>query len=186
MTSAMEFLDEQEDDKEMFELMEELVDEESINEIEKKKSVKVQDVDVFIRPQEINTYYGTTPHNDLSKGILKNTIFRLYDPELAAALQREIDNIDVWEADTHLRQSELERDLALWSIFMSHSLKPTQQRTNTVLEIAQFLYCIKFQLQVDIDQLIHIAIVRAGKMVKSIIPFPCLISDLFIQEGVFQ
>ena len=60
-----------------------------------------------------------------------------------------MDNRGFWNMDTNLNQSELERDLAFWVIFLSHSLKPTQQQTKTVLEIAQMLYCIKFQLQMD-------------------------------------
>ena len=148
------------------------------------RSVKVRDVDVFVRPQEINEYYGTSSHEDLPNGLPQLNIFRLYHPELAESLRREMDNRGLWDADHHLRQSELERDIAFWSVFVSHSLKPTQQRTHIVLDIAQILYCIKNQLQIDVGRLIRLAIGRAGKTEKSVIPFPCLISDLCRQAGV--
>ncbi|KAI9170441.1 hypothetical protein LWI28_028066 [Acer negundo] len=79
------------------------------NEFLEKKSVKVRDVDVFIRSQEINAYYETTPHDDLSKGIPKNNIFRLYDLELATALRREMDNRDV-EIDTYEEMENMKND----------------------------------------------------------------------------
>ena len=119
-----------------------------------ERSIKVRDMDVFVRPKDINEYYGTSSHDDIPTGLPQLNIFRLYHPELAESLRREMDNRGLWDADHHLRQSELERDLAFWSVFVSHSLKPTQQRTNIVLDIAQILYCIKFQLQIDMGRLI--------------------------------
>lgn len=148
------------------------------------KSVRVRDVDVFIRPQDINDYYGTTSLDDLQNGLPREGTFRLYDSTLAASLRREMNDSGLWDADHHLRQSELQRDIAFWSVFVSHSLKPTQQRTKIVLEIAQILYCIKNQLQIDVGQLIRSAICRAGKTEKSVIPFPCLIADLCRDAGV--
>ncbi|KAI9192261.1 hypothetical protein LWI28_020203 [Acer negundo] len=61
---------------------------------------------------EINEYYGTTPHDDLPYGLPKNNIFRLYDSTLAESLNREMDNKGLWDADHDLHQSKLERDLA--------------------------------------------------------------------------
>lgn len=89
------------------------------------KSVRVRDVDVFIRPQDINDYYGTTSHDDLQNGLPREGTFRLYDATLAVSLRREMDNSGLWDAYHHLRQSELQRDIAFWSVFVSHSLKPT-------------------------------------------------------------
>ena len=119
------------------------------------RSVKVRDVDVFVRPHEINEYYGTSSHEDLPNGLPQRNIFRLYHPELAESLRREMDNRGLWDADHQLRQSELERDIAFWSVFVSHSLKPTQQRTHIVLDVAQILYCIQHQLQIDVGRLIR-------------------------------
>jgi hypothetical protein len=148
------------------------------------KSVKVRDVDVFIRPQDINDYYEVASHDDLPNGIPDQGKFRLYDSSLAASLRREMNDSGLWDADHHLRQSELQRDMAFWSVFVSHSLKPTQQRTKIVLDIAQILYCIQNQLQIDVGRLIRLAISRAGKTEKSVIPFPCLIADLCRAAGV--
>ena len=148
------------------------------------RSVKVRDVDVFVRPDDINRYYGTISHEDLPTGFPKMHIFRLYDSTLAASLRREIEHSGLWDKHHHLRQSELERDLAFWAVFVSHSLKPTQQRTHTVLDLAQILYCIKHGLQIDVGRLIRLAIGRAGKTERAVIPFPCLISDLCREAGV--
>ena len=69
------------------------------------RSVKVRDVDVFVRLQDIHEYYGTSSNDDLPNGLPKLNIFRLYHPELAESLRREMDNRCLWDADHHLRQS---------------------------------------------------------------------------------
>ncbi|KAK2635367.1 hypothetical protein Ddye_030159 [Dipteronia dyeriana] len=151
-----------------------------------RKSVKVRDVDVFIHPQEVNRYYGTASHDDHPNGIPKNNIFILYNSALAESLRREMGSRGVWNAETGLYQPQLGRVLAFWLVFISHSLRPSLQKMTTVLKLGQLLYCIKFQNQSDVGQLIRFAIYRAGSRNNSILPFPCLIADLCMQAGVVQ
>ncbi|KAK3230505.1 hypothetical protein Dsin_002386 [Dipteronia sinensis] len=121
--------------------------------------------------KDINRYYGTTSYDKLKKGIPVNRIFKLYNSELAATLGRNIDNKGVWNLDVHLRRSKLERNLAFWLIYISHSLRPSLQRTKTVLEVAQIMYCIKHQLQIDVGQQISDAIYRIEKKNNLILLF---------------
>ncbi|KAK3224889.1 hypothetical protein Dsin_004751 [Dipteronia sinensis] len=153
-------------------------------EYHKGKPVKVRGVDVFVCPQEINGYYDTAAHAALKKGMPDNMIFQLYHLELATTLRRNMDNMGEWSVNRSLRQSELEKDLAFWSVSISHSLRTFMQRTKTVLEVAQILYCIKHQLQIDVGQQICDAIYRARKKSTSILPFPCMITDLCLRAGV--
>ncbi|KAI9200594.1 hypothetical protein LWI28_010253 [Acer negundo] len=133
----------------------------------------------------INDHFNTLNYDDISFGYTGNDSLK---PTLAKVLHGTED--DRWESKHELKQLELPQLLAFWNIFLSFSLLPTLHRTILGEVRASILYCFLAETRIDIGQVIHNAIIDAGRInvrpdakLKPII-FPSLITALLKKDGV--
>ncbi|KAK0572936.1 hypothetical protein LWI29_000660 [Acer saccharum] len=136
----------------------------------------------------INNYFGTTPipQDELPLG------YKTFDGtngQLAKLLRGNED--DRWNRKHLLKQSQLPKDLAILSLFISASLKPGTHVSSIAVKKAELLASFISKAPMDIGRIIKAEINDVGdiglkekkKQAKKPIPFPCLITQLCKDAG---
>ncbi|KAI9201651.1 hypothetical protein LWI28_026820 [Acer negundo] len=103
----------------------------------------------------INDHFNTLNYDDINFGYTGNDLLK---PTLAKALRGTED--DLWE-NKHV---EAIRALSFLNIFLSISLLPALHRTTLGEVRASILYCFMAETRIDIGQVIHNAIIDAGRI----------------------
>ncbi|KAJ9544697.1 hypothetical protein OSB04_024404 [Centaurea solstitialis] len=91
-----------------------------------------------------------------------------------------------WEiVNYEIKKSKLPYDLAMWMLFIKHSILPSLHHTNADAHVARVLYCIQHNLPLDIGHIIHLAILDVGgRQEQRILLFPSLITHFCERAGV--
>ncbi|KAK1566964.1 hypothetical protein Q3G72_006680 [Acer saccharum] len=143
-------------------------------------SVRVRGVDVSFSASDINKRFST-PDHDLYRGI---GMLDMFDNNEGLAEALRMNGNSMWTFQSPLRHSELHFELAFWNIFFGNSLRPNLHRTETNLEVAKLLYCMKERCDINIGRYIHQEIYAAGNMKTPSLPFPCLITYFCSLAGI--
>lgn len=147
--------------------------------------VWIQGVQVQITSDAINDYFQTlTDRNEVyDEGFRISDNFHPQLRAMAAALRQN--GSDMWvPGTTELLHGELEPDMALWTVFIKHSLVPSTHRTVVSLETARILYAIMTGVQIDVGYFIFNSILKTGCDTRCLLNFPCLITHFCRIAGI--
>lgn len=147
--------------------------------------VWVQGVQVEITSEGINNFLQTTinPRDAYVDGFPISARFQPSLRLIAAGI-RHNEN-DIWvPGTTELHHAELEPDMALWSVFIKHSLVPSTHRTVLTVENARILYAIMTDVHFDVGYFIFNNILKTGCDTRSLLTFPCLITYFCKVAGI--
>ena len=155
-------------------------------------SVLVRGIEVQVTEGIINNYYGTAPFPQAALPLGYKT-FDGSNGRLASLLRGNDD--ERWDRKNLLKQSQLPKDLAILSLFISASLKPVTHVSSIAVKKAELLASFISRAPIDVGRVIKAEINDAGdfdvkekkakkRQAKKPIPFPCLITQLCRNAGV--
>ncbi|KAK2644692.1 hypothetical protein Ddye_019887 [Dipteronia dyeriana] len=145
-------------------------------------TILVRGVEVRITSDDLNEFYNTELLEDpevlgkMRDGVSLNEDFVKQNVEFVNQLV--IQSMKFWVAPIfHIKHINLELELGLWNIFISHALRPMSHKTTISFEVATILFCIKNDKLINVGLLIRWVIAHIGCMIegrKATVHFPLL------------
>ncbi|KAK2658792.1 hypothetical protein Ddye_005325 [Dipteronia dyeriana] len=146
---------------------------------------------VIVSIDDIMDYYSAWLPDDqesllrMRYGVTWNDIFIRQNVDFANSLL--IQPMEFWVTlDFHIKHINLEIELGMWNIFISHLIRPRSHRTTVPFEVATILHCIKKNELINVGSIIRWEIAQLGqrRVERQPLIFPYLIKDLCRRAGV--
>ena len=129
------------------------------------------------RPNNLGMHYGVSPIPGVTRS-------ETHSPIIASSLRRN--GSPRWlTVVAELAKSEMPHDLAIWMLFIKHSMKPSTHHSYADPQVARVLYCIQHNLPLDIGHIIQLEMLDQGSpREQGILPFPSLITKFCLDAQV--